>query len=79
MTRQPTSPQTMRQLSEQTLAEGLKFVSARRIAESLRAVAELYHDGTIDHDELGRRNRLLWDAATKHGVTADVKRNLRNA
>jgi hypothetical protein len=68
----------MRQLADQTVAEGLKFVEARRIAEALWSNSEEYHAGAIGYLELGVRNRRLWDIANRNGLTSDVKRVLRD-
>lgn len=76
--RKPTSAATIRRLSDATTAEGLKFVRARTITEALWKTGEEYHAGAIDHAEYGRRNRALWDEAEREGVTADVKRRLRD-
>ena len=77
--RQPTSAETMRQLSEQTTNEGLVFVQARRIVETLWQNSEQYHAGAAGHAEFSVRNARLWAAAERSGLAVEVKRQLRNA
>jgi hypothetical protein len=50
----------------------------QQIADSLRATAQAYHDGAIDHAEMGKRNRADWlDAERNARTVAEVHRILR--
>jgi hypothetical protein len=57
----------------------VKQIAARKIAESLWNVGELYHSGAIEYDEFDRRNKTLWRSVEDIGVDSLVKSELRKA